>query len=1447
MIDWSKLKTYKGNKYRSFEELCFQIAKGIYGQKGKITPIDDSGGGDGVEFYLTLPNGDQWGWQAKFYFPNLGLNASNRKRSIVGSLSKACQEHPQLKKWILCTPSNLTTKERNWFETTLCKSIPEDMSVELEHWGDSDFNNRLSEPRFAGKRNYFFGELELDMNWFEKQFGKQKASLAEKFRSSLHTESIVDACIHALLGDEKFVCQIAKWIEKINEALPELNNAICKLKGPTQKGIQWTEEAKRKVIESTESLQTNLVGTVSQLETAKKFLNEKRLSKAQAIDWESVLSQLGEALKTHRTVGDEHGTSKIRYTGKEEDEFRSMNEATSTVEYPGSLIANLLDDFLHFAIKDCTRINHSELNILGDAGVGKTHIACYICDERLNTGLPALFIRGIRFTSDQSIEEQLRSILDIPPSYSWNDFLQALSAAAEAYHTRIPLVIDGLNESTHNGAFSNVWRSQLKGLVQEIAKMKNLVLITTCRTSYKRAIWEDNDPTNMVCPNGFNSAEVKHAIEKYFNEYKIVADPTTAPLAHFEHPIYLKIFCETKNPTPATEKTIFLGEQSLFEVFEEYLAKCNRAVCDSLDRDPSTPLVDTALNKMAGYLWQNHSRYIPFEELVEMIDGQPLEDLVLSRSKTHAMESEGLLVCRDLGEVGKIVYFTYDLLGGYLIARYLVQQTSDDLRSFLNCEETVTALFSGDYETLHPMQDDISRCLAVLLPAEIGQFLHNLSDNKTATDLSICALFEISPEYINEDCINLITRLFETHQNREPLLELAQNTVGNANHPFNASFWSDRLLELPMTERDLSWTEHVRQNTERFGTILERFETSCKSDQQLSDISMRRLNLLAEYIMWLLTSTVRSLRDKATRALYWYGRRYPKQFFDLVLNSLSINDPYVPERMLAATYGIAMARQHDFDDASFAKEMLRLYGSQLFESMFKPGAPHSTTHILARDYARRTIDIALIQHSDLLTDDERKRITPPFTDGGIRKWGESEDKAVADFQRSLGPMRMDFANYTLGHLVKDRHNYDFEHSEYKRVLSNILWRIYDLGYSLDRFEEIDAWINQGNQIYGRSKNGGKTERYGKKYSWIAFFELAGLRGDKMLLPDYFDDARISEADIDPSFPADPQEYNLVTRDLLGNRKVPYKEWVSKNFVPDLIPYLKANQLCGEEGTWILLQGNLHQEDNQARREILAFLQGLIVKSEDSEEIAEGLKQDKIDTHSALFCPNDYLTYAGEIPWCETFPKNSWEDVSCELGTVSIPTQQSAFHHNGESLSDNERRESSSNIAGLIGTDGEQMIETQLRALSNEIRARIASAEQPEFKEFKVLAPIRENHWENSLSAIIAGRNIVVPSKQIAETFGLCGQPQSFNLFEKDGRCASLTFRYGQKLTDTQRFTYLREDLLKRYLENIDGELIWVIWGEQCLVSQDQNTSIKPFEELTEFEEVMAYRQLCNSL
>ncbi len=58
MIDWTKLQPYKTTKSKSFEQLCYQIVTRVHFQEGKLTSIDDSGGGDGVEFFRQEDEGE---------------------------------------------------------------------------------------------------------------------------------------------------------------------------------------------------------------------------------------------------------------------------------------------------------------------------------------------------------------------------------------------------------------------------------------------------------------------------------------------------------------------------------------------------------------------------------------------------------------------------------------------------------------------------------------------------------------------------------------------------------------------------------------------------------------------------------------------------------------------------------------------------------------------------------------------------------------------------------------------------------------------------------------------------------------------------------------------------------------------------------------------------------------------------------------------------------------------------------------------------------------------------------------------------------------------------------------------------------------------------------------------------------------------------------------------
>lgn len=1412
MINWSKLKPYQREKSRSFEELCYQIAKKLFENMGRFTSIDDSGGGDGVEFYMTLPTGDQCGWQAKFYYPESRLSVRNRKEAIKNSLTKACQEHLRLKKWILCTPTNFTQNEQSWFENILTKSIPGSMDVELEHWSDRDFNNWLSEPRFSGKRHYFFGELELIFDWFRTQVEKQIAPIRDRFLSILHTETSVDARVHGFLGDAAFAQFITEQVIGFEDELEEYRQAVTELRSQIPYQVGWGD-TKLGLLAAVEPLQEVLMRAVEQLRQIRNFVSEQRLDEVSLLDLDTLWAQMEQAYDAYREAESAFDISQLTYNGKEETREMILRKAEQIVGRPSWMAANLMDGF-RFLRARLADISQPDLHIFGDAGVGKTHIAAHICCERLKTGLPALLVLGRHFTSDQPLQHQLLRIFDIPPTYSWNDFLQSLDAVSQAYHTRIPLVIDGLNEATRNGAFSDMWRLGLQGLIREIAQTNYVVLITTCRTTYRDAIWPGGAPENVVHAFGFDPYDVETAIEKYFSWYKIKADLTAAPISQFEHPIYLRIFCESQNAAREEEKHIFVGEHTLFEVFEDYLKQCNLAVCNRLSLHHSTSIVIPALNKVAEYLWQHRSPNIPLKELVEVVDGQPLEAVSWEQSKSKAILDEGLLVCRDWYGDEEVVYFTYDLLGGYLIASYLLQEAPDDIKTFIQSKETIAALFSKDHRTLHPLHNDISRCLAGLLPEQTAQYLHELSDNEEAFSLSIYALFELPPKLVSQSCVDLVAGLFNYPQNRKPLLKMAASTVGNVDHSLNASFWSNLLQALPVPERDVSWTEYVRENVERLEKTLIRFEKLCQSDELLSEMTMSRLHLLAQHIMWLLTSTVRSLRDKATRALYWYGRRIPEKFFDLVLHSLEINDPYVPERMLAATYGVAMARQCDFKDSSFTETALPVYGRKLYEAMFKPNAPFATTHILTRYYGRRTIEIALIHHPDLLTAIERKRISPPFTDGGIRKWGQSEDRNKGEYREGNAPIQMDFENYTIGSLVKDRSNYDFEHEEYKIVRANIFWRIYDLGYSLNEFGNIDKLISRANWSFGRAANGGKTDRYGKKYSWIAFFELAGFRQDQGLLDERYNDTRIFDADIDPSFPNPVQSVQVIDKNLLGDRTITLQEWIDNGDTPDISSYFVLEELCGEKGPWVLLDGYICQEDLEAKRTCFIFPRGLFIQKDHLKAISAFLRKQNLGGRWLPEIPEDYYVYAGEIPWCDTFSYNGQTDLGFVISTkkrkVILPYP--AFSKEK-----------------IVFEEKEQEIE-----------------EPDEKRVFKVFIPVRDNNWESYHSSVNPGRSVMVPAKEIEEFLGLCTQPQTFDLYEQNGKRASITIRCGETWHTSHHLIFIRRDLLNRYLKENKLCLIWGVWGEREFRSknnEDLEEFAKKHKTYKVFQEIKSYGEM----
>ena len=514
------------------------------------------------------------------------------------------------------------------------------------------------------------------------------------------------------------------------------------------------------------------------------------------------------------------------------------------------------------------------------------------------------------------------------------------------------------------------------------------------------------------------------------------------------------------------------------------------------------------------------------------------------------------------------------------------------------------------------------------------------------------------------------------------------------------------------------------------------------------------------WVKWLLTSTVLHLRDLATMAVYWFGRGDPKALFDITLESLSLNDKYIPERMVAASYGVAMAHWADPSGANVRQEMPH-FARGLYERMFAPDAQLSTAHVLMQDYALGIIELALRVDPRTLNEEQIARTRRPLkqVESPFVKANAVTDLEFEDVDRAF---RMDFENYTLGSLVKGRANYDYNHKEYSEIRRQVRWRVGNLGFSNGQFAEVDGLID--NASWHSRGARAKVERYGKKYSWIAFFEMYGVRLSQGLLPDWDDHDRPSDSDIDPSFPTPPRDWIPESDNPLNRGPEDVVDWVSVGPTPDYEGILKLEEIDGEPGPWLLIDGFIERGQEGDDRMIFTFLRCLLAGPSELQQIFAEYDRRPYPGNRAIPDPiTDTNTFAGEMPWSTRFAYPLRDENGAPERQIVM-----AFE--------------------TYGPDRQEGVPVEL--------------------------PVTNFVWERSLdSSVNQVRRAMVPSPALCERLGLISHPQQFDLYDSEGAIASICLICKEDKNSSQ-LLYMREDLLNRYAAENGQTVAWLVWGER---------------------------------
>ena len=1209
-LNWGIFTGLPGSAEKNFELLCRGIVRQNFGSYGVFRALANQ---PGVEFHLKLDKrcdslgdpGRWWGWQCKWYdLAANGALGATRRAKIEEGLRKTEIHLPDLTDWVLWTRRTLTKDDQDWFNKLSSK-------IKLHLWTGDEVDNLLS-GQGTVFRNTYFGELVLTPDILHERHDQAVASIRARWQPDVHHVGEAERKLRRMLGESE------SW-----DVLRTLSSDLR----ATAQAVGTSPPVPPLLA----PFVMNVVATSRQSADTLDRLAEGIRS--------GDLDLLRDELTAHpRTLPVDVATAPRR--------LRAGNHRAGL--YATNAIAGCHDTMRVLGDVE-SAFSSRVVAVLAPAGCGKTHLAA-----QLTTGTTArphgVLLHGRDLHATHTLDDLARRVsIAAQPVPSMESLLAAVDAAGQRARHRLPVFIDGLNESEDPRA----WKPLLASLVTTLAKYPYVLLVCTLRPEF----------VDEALPDGTRRVEIRDygdetldAIREHFRHYKIETADAAIPFELLKHPLTLRLFCEV---TTQARQQLAGVPSSLTALFESYLRQVADQVVQLAPRVRRffAHDVNAAIATIANKLWESRARSIELGELRSLLsDAQRPWD----QSLVRALEHEGVLLRMPSNGSDAFVP-VYDLLGGHIIANALLAKHGQNTFETWIKDPSTTTLLAGDYNVRHPLADDVLRSLVGQVPRRFyAKQLWQLVD-EPLRGRALRLATHLEPAFLDAATIEALLDLVRAGD--AGLLERLWEVRGAPGHPLNAEALDRALRTMPVADRDLRWTEWLRRNQDEFlargrnvRRNIEYLEQRWRSGEVRAGDRLR-----TRWVMWTLTSTVRRLRDQATRALYWFGRVDPEGLFSLTIDSLSVNDAYVGERMLAASYGVVMSHQHaDVDFAGHLKTLLNGLACALVGTT----ATAPTHHYLARLYVRGTVAFTEKFYASVLPESLRGTwsfATPAFVQP-LAKDDPNADEAG-------WTLHMDFENYTLGRLFDDRGNYDMGHEGHQAAVAHVRGVVWQLGWRRAAFEALDKTIAEDAfRAEGRGHRP-RAERYGKKYGWIGFFTYAGLLEERGLSPR--ESHPFSDVDIDPSFPEKPPHDGdaSIPHAWLSPTLESHENWVRASATSLPLSLIRRETIGEHRGPWVAVHGHVSVGDRVLGRYAWAFISTLVVLKESESRLVAALKAGT-RPWAARDVPSDHYTFAGEIPWHPSFATEALaEQAYCEnvrIGAGSLEVEVLAHNYAWES-------------------------------------------------------------------------------------------------------------------------------------------------------------------------------------
>lgn len=724
----------------------------------------------------------------------------------------------------------------------------------------------------------------------------------------------------------------------------------------------------------------------------------------------------------------------------------------------------------------CQFTSQPVLYIKGEAGTGKSHLLADIITLRMKRKMKSMLALGLDFNEITDVKKRLLDIWQVKGT--WDDFLIKLDKIAELEKQRICIFLDGINEGLGN----RLWPTAIGELEEDILQYKHLGLVVSARTFAKTNILDDvSKGKASITLEGFKGME-DEAITYLTGKFGVTLPNISKYKKEFSNPLFLKLYCKAYNSTARPIPNSFL------DVVRNYIAKVNEKLSEKYG-------YQATLYNYAQQVADTLIELFVSQQAEEMVKYQKLNDLLskadpfLPNGKSHDyvqdLISEGVLMsyCNSKGEV--LVDFNFDLVGDYLYSAALIKN---------NWKEYIGRVYDhGIYEAT-----------SVLLPIMKDVEIFNYQDTNIGHEFRENLFVETLKQRFNitEDAIKEIKRIkgidIDLFYEILPVI---------ASHPECVSIINDthdELKAMTMVERDEKWSMHFTIDcAEPSRTELVKISSWAASLGRMSAQAMADevSYQMACVMCWAFTSPYRLLRDVATKGAINLLRDKPQVLIQVVDLFDEVNDPYVQQRLYAVVHGCV------FRGKCGQSQSL---GKKVFDRVFKNDPIRSD--ILLRDYARCAVDF-ISQNVDL-PDIDIERIKPPyrvlfsFDSCPDRETVEQKyridvsmgysEKAVYTQKKLLASMETEYSNGMGGYGDFGRYIFESSMRGWKDCegFNASLIRNYALDIIFEKYK-FDATVYSRHDTlapYGRGSRP-VMERFGKKFQWIAMYEILGLLQD----------------------------------------------------------------------------------------------------------------------------------------------------------------------------------------------------------------------------------------------------------------------------------------------------------------------------------------------------------------